>query len=262
MRFMILGPLEIQADEYPVTISSGKARALLAMMLLNPGRVVTIEDIVDGIWAGTPPVSAIANIRTYAHRLRNLLRACEGSASRLASHPAGYQFHVAEDELDLLRFRILAGEGHRAMRLGRYRRAIDCLSSAMNMWRGRTLEDLPELGGVLAAKAVALEDQRWAAASAWADACTVIGAHEDLVPRLRQMVAERPLCEHTWAQLMVALCADGRRDEALQAYGTARRTLIEEIGVEPGAELRKMHLAVLDGRATTAWRQRLRPTGG
>jgi DNA-binding SARP family transcriptional activator len=249
MRFHVLGPLEAHGKTGPMPVKGHRRRALLAMLLLHPGRVVTLPALVDGIWADRPPDSAIANLRTYVHDLRRLLQRVGDSAARLASHPAGYHLRVGPDELDLTRFQALASDGRRALRRGDHRGAADRLGQALGLWRGRPLEDLPAAGSAIRANAVALDEERWSVASSWIDARLALGQCDQVLPLLRRMVVERPLYERTRLQLVLALRGAGRTVDALVAYREARRVFVDELGVEPGAELQRAHTAILDGRS-------------
>jgi DNA-binding SARP family transcriptional activator len=249
MRFHVLGPLEAYGDAGPLPVKGHRRRALLAMLLLHPGRVVTLPALIDGIWADRPPNSAIANLRTYVHDLRRLLQRAGDSAARLASHPAGYDLRVTPEELDLLRFHDLAADGRRALRRGDHRGAAERLGLALALWRGRPLEDLPGTGSAIQASALVLDEERWSVASSWVDARLALGQCDQLVPLLRRMVAERPLYERTRLQLILALRGAGRTVDALSAYREARRVFIDELGVEPGAEMQRAHTAILDGRS-------------
>ncbi len=259
MRFHVLGPLEAVGDLGPVPISGPRRRTLLAILLMDPGRIVTLSALVDGIWSDDPPDSAIANIRTYVHRLRRLLQHAGDSPTRLISHPSGYEIDVDPAELDLLRFRELAEDGHQAVKCGDHRRAVERLGLALSLWRGRPLADLPAVGSAVSARATALEDERWAVAASWVDARLTLGQCDQLIPQLRQMIAERPLCEQTRLQLILALRAAGRTADALSAYREARRTSIEELGVEPGVELQRVHTAILNGQSPVPQRPLVQP---
>lgn len=249
MRFQVLGPLEVSGTTGPVHVTGRRRRALLAALLVHCGRVVTIPALIDGVWADEPPNSAVFNIRTYVYSLRRLLRQAGDQPGRLSSHPAGYRLAVQRDEFDLLQFRYLAARGHQAMKDGDHRAAAEHLGAATGLWRGRVLEDLTDLGSGVQATVVALEEERWAVASAWVEARLALGHHEQLIPLLRQMVAERPLYERTRLQLMTALHLAGRTADALAAYREARQVAVAELGVEPGPELQRLHAAIQRGEA-------------
>ncbi|MFF3500662.1 BTAD domain-containing putative transcriptional regulator [Streptomyces sp. NPDC003247] len=212
---------------------------------------MSVGGLTGAIWPDEPPSSALANIRTYVYELRRQLQRADGREGRLSSHPEGYRLTVDTDELDLLRFRSLADAGDRAAQCGDHRTAEECFAGALRMWRGRPVEGL-ELGRSLAAKLTVLEEERWAVASARIDSQLALGRNAQAVSELWDMTTERPLCERSWAQLMVALCGVGRTAEALAAYRQARQILVEEIAVEPGVELQRLQSAILRGEAPGA----------
>lgn len=249
VEFELLGPVRVVGDQGPLQITGAKRRALLAILLLRAGSAVSIPRLVNGIWPDGPPQSVIFNVRTYVHNLRQLLERAGDSPNRLARHPAGYHLAVEPDELDVLRFQRLVDDGHRAMKRDDLPAAIERFDGGLRLWQGRPLEDLPGLGPEVAAEATVLEEQRWAAVSSLIEARLRLGQHDELVPWLRQLVAERPLDERTRAQMITALSRAGRTAEALAAFREARETVIDELGVEPGAALQDAHLAVLNGDA-------------
>lgn len=253
MRFHILGPLEVVGPDGSIRVTGRGRRALLAMLLLHAGRPLTLAALVDGMWADNPPRSAIANIRTYVCDIRRLLHRAGDSRTRLARIAVGYRLNVGSDELDLLRFRELQTDGQHAVRHGDLDRAADRFGRALGMWRGDALEDITGLGPAVAARLVALDEQRLAVAVGWIDIRLTLGHHRELIPALRQMVAERPLHEQTRGQLMTALHVAGRTADALAAFREGRRIAIEELGVEPGQDLQRVHAAIL-GAEPPAWR--------
>ncbi|GIJ80012.1 DNA-binding transcriptional activator of the SARP family [Micromonospora phaseoli] len=246
MDFSVLGPLALTTEAGPVAINGTKPRALLSILLLNPGRTVGTGRLIDGIWPESPPASALHNLRTYIHRLRQTLDHSGDSADRLVRDGAGYQLRVDEDELDLLRFQRFAGDGHRAAREDRLDTAAELFSRALGLWRGRALEDLPDLGTDIAALTTALQEQRREAVTELVDLRLRLGQSAGVIPALRRMVAEEPLDERRQAQLVTSLTLAGRTAEALAAYQEARRTLVDELGVDPGPALQGALQAALD----------------
>jgi len=251
MRFGVLGPLEVTAPCGPVRISGSRRQALLATLLLQPNRQIAISGLVEAIWPEDAPDSAVPNVRTYVHELRGQLRRVGDVTQRLSSHPGSYRLRVEPVELDLLQFRSLVAKGGRALHDGDPGVATECLGEALAMWRGDALGHL-ELGSMISAKLTALEEERRAATTAWIDARLALGQYEQLIPDLRKLVAEDRLHERTWAQLIEALGVAGRIADALAAYQQFRRILLDEIGVEPGAELRRLHSALLNGEPLTS----------
>jgi DNA-binding SARP family transcriptional activator len=247
VRFEVHGPLDVTGQDGSIRVAGRGRRALLAMLLLHAGRPLTLSALVDGIWAESPPRSAVANIRTYVCDVRRMLQRVGDSPARLAAIPVGYRFDVGQDELDLLRFRQLQADGWRAVRRHDARRAAARFGRALRLWRGHALEDITGLGAAVAAHLVSLEEQRLAVATSWVDARLALGHHHELVPVLRRMVADRPLNEQTRGQLMTALHVAGRTADALAAFREARRLATEELGIEPGHDLQQVHAAILTG---------------
>lgn len=250
MQFYVLGPLEVRPSSETVLIRSSRLRALLAILLLHPSQIVPMARIIDGIWLDKPPRSAVENIRTYIWQLRSLLNRAD-DRERVESHPSGYRLLTEVEELDLLRFRMFATDGTRALRRGDYSGAAALLGQAEALWRGDVLPDL-QLGQAVRGRIVALEEQRWHVQSDWISARTTLGEHAEVAATLRVLLAERPLDETLWGHLIWALYLMGRTAEALSAYAEVRHTLVRELGIEPGPELRKIHHAVLRGKTRLA----------
>ncbi len=229
MRFYLLGPLEVTTSAGPLPIRAKRLRALLAILLLNTGKVVSIDRIVDGIWPEEPPRSVVENIRTYVSQLRSLLYEAS-DRGRLESHPGGYRLLTEPEELDLLRFNSLAADGRRALQLGDHSSATVLLGEAMELWRGAPLPEL-DLGPAMRAKTIALEEQRWAVQTDWINARLALGEHAELAATLRELIGERPLDEGLWCCLVTALYAMGRTGEALAAFAEARQTFLDELGI-------------------------------
>jgi DNA-binding SARP family transcriptional activator len=245
MRYYVLGPLELATSTGSLHIRGKRIRALLAILLMYPGQVVSIERIIDDIWLDDPPRSAVENVRTYIYQLRSLLG--HGSTrSAIESQPGGYRLVLDPDALDATRFMRLADEGRRAHRLGQHATASALLGDALALWRGSPLAGL-DLGRAMRAKAVALEEQRWQAQADWISARLALGETGELVAPLREFLGERPLDENLWGLLVTALVLTGRTGEALAAFDEARRTLVQELGIEPGPELCRLHARILRG---------------
>jgi DNA-binding SARP family transcriptional activator len=244
-RFYLLGPLEVVTSAGPIPIKAKRLRALLAILLLHTGQVVSIDRIVDGIWPDEPPRSVVENIRTYVSQLRSLLHR-GADRGRLESHPGGYRLLADPEELDLLRFTSLAADGRHALRLGDCSTAAVLLGEAIRLWRGDPLPEL-DLGPAMRAKTIALEEQRWRVQTDWISARLALGEHAELVATLRELIGERPLDEGLWRCLVTALYAMGRTGEALAACAAAHRTFVDELGIEPGPELRAAQAAILRG---------------
>jgi DNA-binding SARP family transcriptional activator/tetratricopeptide (TPR) repeat protein len=238
VEFRILGPLEVRDGERILPIGGARRRAVLGLLLLDANRVVPVDRLVDGVWGDSPPASAQASLQNQLARLRHEL------GERIVTRAPGYLLRVAPGELDLDAFRQLVGEAKSA----EPEIAADRLRAALALWRGAPLADLAgEPAGVAAAH---LEELRLAALEDRIDADLALGRHAALVPELEELVGREPYRERPRAQLMRALYRSGRQADALEAYADARRAFVDELGTEPGRELRELHLAVLRREAT------------
>jgi predicted ATPase/DNA-binding SARP family transcriptional activator len=245
MRFGILGQLQVRrGDGREVTVGGRRLRALLALLLVDAGKVVPPERLIDELYGGNPPSDAGNALQSQVSRLRGLLRE-EGRPGPLVElHPGGYRLVLEADEVDAHRFEQLAAEGRRALAAGDRARAVSLLREALGLWRGPALADLGEVT-FARAQAVRLEELRVSAVEDRAEAELALGGHPTLVAELERSVAAYPLRERLRGLLMRALYAAGRQAEALTVFEEARRTLAEELGADPSAELAAVHLAVL-----------------
>ncbi|HKP16936.1 MAG TPA: BTAD domain-containing putative transcriptional regulator [Gaiellaceae bacterium] len=229
MEFGILGPLEVTSGGQGVDVGGAKQRTLLAVLLLNANEVVSQDRLIDALWEGDPPETAAKALQVYVSQLRKVL-----GRDRIVTRPPGYAIRVESGELDLDRFERLCADG------GRER-----LVEALDLWRGPPLADFAyERFAQL--EIVRLEERRLAALEERIESDLALGRHGDLVAELERLVAANPLRERLRAQLMLALYRNGRQAEALQAYQAARRALVEELGIDPGRELRELHQQILN----------------
>ncbi|MFF3442966.1 BTAD domain-containing putative transcriptional regulator [Streptosporangium sp. NPDC002721] len=241
MRFDILGPTRIRLDGGRVVVVGGQGmRALLVMLLLDAGRVVTVERLIGGLYGDDPPASAANALQSQVSRLRRTL----GVQEMIEFHPAGYRLAAAADTVDAHRFERLAADGRRALTSGEYDRAVGLLGEALSLWRGPALADVGEAPFARAPSA-RLERLRLDCVEDRVQAELELGRHRELVAELQELTAAHPFRERLYGQLMRALYGSGRQAEALEVYEGARRILGEEFGVDPSAELAAVHLAVL-----------------
>jgi DNA-binding SARP family transcriptional activator len=241
MRFRVLGPLEVQAaDGGPVEVGSPKLRALLTLLLAEAGRVVTVDRIVDELWGDAPPPTAAGTLQTYVSHLRRLV----GRDTVLTRAP-GYLAAVDADDLDLLRLPRLVEQGARLLAEGAPDRAEAVLAEALGLWRGEPLVDLDDADGSVAAERARLAELKVSAAEQLATARLRAGRPDLAVADLERLVAEHPLRERLWARLAEGLYACGRQAEALGAVRACGRRLREDLGLDPGAELRELEEKLL-----------------
>ena len=235
MEFRILGPLEVLADGRVLPLGGAKQRALLALLLLHANEPVSVDRIVDELWGERPPATAVKNVQVYVSHLRKALG--EGV---LVTTPPGYTLRVADGALDAARAqRALATAGSRPSA-----EQVELLEAALGSWRGRPLADLADLA-FARAEIGRLEGLRLQLLKRRIGAELELGRHEKVVVELEQLVAAYPLDEHLRGQLMLALYRSGRQAEALAVYRDARRTLADELGLEPDEELRSLEQKIL-----------------
>ena len=222
----------------PVELNAPKQRALLAVLLLSyRDDAVPAGRLVDELWGEDPPVTAGKALQVHLSRLRSAL----GPDQPIVTRPSGYAIEVEPDRLDLARFEALSSLARAA---GDAREAAGHWREALALFRGPPLTDVPLLGP-LAAEASRLEELRLNALEERVEAELSLGEHSAVVGELQALVAEHPYRERLRAQLMLALYRSGRQAAALDAFREARRTLVDDLGIEPGRELQELERAVL-----------------
>jgi WD40 repeat protein/DNA-binding SARP family transcriptional activator len=247
MRFRVLGPLEVEADNGPVVLGGPKERLLLALLLTRPNQVVAVEALLGGLWGEHPPSSAAKTLQSHVVHLRRALepgRARGAPGQVLVTREPGYLLRVAPGALDAARFEELTAAGRRTLADGSAEAAGSILREALGLWRGRAFEEFLD-ADVAVAEADRLAELRLVAVEDRIEADLQLGRHRELVAELEGLVRDQPLRERPWAQLMMALYRSGRQADALLAYQRARSILVEELGIDPGAELRRLQAAVL-----------------
>jgi DNA-binding SARP family transcriptional activator len=243
LEFQLLGPLAVNQE--PLRGVPPKSRALLAMLLLDANRCIPMEQIVTELWGDRPPRSAAANVRTYATAVRRVVERT-ADAAELTARGSGYLLAVPAERLDLFRFRELGGQGRAALGRRDLSVAAEAFAKAERVWRGAALETVP-LGPTLAARKLALDEERISLVEEHCAALLGLGRHEEAVRELVNRVAQHPFRERLCGQLMCALVQAGRSADALLAFRRLRDALATELGVEPGAALQRLHRQVLAG---------------
>jgi peptide/nickel transport system substrate-binding protein len=234
LEFRILGPLEVAGDDGPLELPAGKPRALLAVLLLRRGEVVSVDRLVDELWGERPPPTASKNVQGYVARLRRVL----GDGALLTQAP-GYVLRV--EALDAARFQTLVEEARHEDPAA----AAPRLEEALGLWRGPPLADF-------AYEAFAqdeirrLEELRLSGLEDRFEADLALGRHEEVVVELESLAREHPLRERLQGLRLIALYRCGRQAEALEAYRTTRRRLVDELGVEPAPELKDLERRILE----------------
>ena len=239
MEFRILGPLEVFERGQALDVGTGKQRMLLELLLVNAGEVVSTDRLIDALWGHRPPASALNSVHVYVSQLRKVL-----GNGPLQTRGHGYLLAVDPEQIDLSRFERLLSEGRELLAGGEAERAAETLRAALALWRGPPLSDF-EFDLVAQSEIARLAELRINALEEKNDADLALGRHAELVPELEALVREHPLRERLRAQLMLALYREGRQAEALDAYRQARRTLVDEVGIEPGPALQELERAIL-----------------
>ena len=242
LEFCLLGPVVVRSGGVALPVPRGRQRAVLAVLLLNAGRVVSVGEIAETLWGPAPLPSAPATVRNYVKRLRRVLG--DADQARIVTRSPGYAIRVDPAELDVARFEALLDGARTAARGGSWETAADQARAALALWRGEPLADV-ESEALAIREIPRLAELRLQAAELRIDAELRLGRHGVVIAELERMAAAHPLREHLHALLMRALYRDGRQAEALAAYQHARRVLVDELGAEPGAELRELHRQVL-----------------
>ena len=240
VEFRILGPFEVVEGDRRLVLGGPKQRAVLAILVLHRGEVVSTDRLIDDLWGERPPATAAKTVQVYVSNLRKAL-----ASDLLVTQGHGYLLRTAPGQLDLDRFEALVAEGRKALRDGNAGLASDRLRQAISLWRGGALEDFAYERFAQSATA-RLEEQRLAALEDRIDAELTRGEHAALVAELESLVREHPLRERLHGQLMLALYRSGRQADALEHYQTARRALIDQLAIEPGPALRDLQRSILE----------------
>lgn len=243
IEFRILGPLEVSADGRLLTLGGPKQRALLGLLLVHANETVARDRLIEELWAEAAPATVESALHVYLSRLRRLLNSA-GASGLLVRQAHGYTLRVEPEQLDANRFRRLVVEGSEALATGKAELAAERLREALALWRGPPLADL-QSERFAATAGARLGEERVSALEQRLEADLALGRHRELIGELETLVAEHPYRERLRAQLMLALYRSGRQAEALRVYQDARRTLAEELGLEPGQELKELEQAIL-----------------
>ena len=239
-EFRILGPLEAARGGRRLVLGGRRERAILGLLLLHAGEVVSVERLIDGVWGDARPASAKHMIHEYVSRLRHALE----DDTAITTRPPGYLVEAGADALDAGRFAALLALARAAAHDDRHADALQAYDDALALWRGGVLADL-SLEGEGERDAARLDEERRLAAEERVDSALALGHHRQLIAQLEHTVAQTPLRERPRAQLMLALYRAGRQTDALERYRQGRALLVDHAGIEPGPELRDLERAIL-----------------
>jgi DNA-binding SARP family transcriptional activator len=256
LYFAVLGAFRVDRDGQAIPLGPRLQRTLLAILVMEAGRVVPADRLVDLLWRDEPPGAATASLQAYVSQLRRLLepgRPARAPAQVLVTQDPGYVLRAGDDQVDALRFQALTRKAHDDLTAGDPVAAAAGLEEALALWHGDPLAEfagepwaVPAAARLSEAHDLALEDR--------IDAWLELGKHAQAAAELEAMVQARPLRERRWEQLIVTAYRSGRQADALRAYQRCRAVLASELGLEPGPGLRRLEAAVLAQDPSLDWR--------
>ncbi|MFF9490318.1 BTAD domain-containing putative transcriptional regulator [Streptomyces sp. NPDC014676] len=247
LRFSVLGPVRAWCGGKEVDLGSPQQRAVLAVLLMREGRSVSIDQLIHAVWGDNPPLAAVPTLRTYISRLRRVVDPslpADREAQFITSTAGGYAILMSgSHSLDMTDFEAMVSEGRRLVQEGSHFAAVEAFTSALDAWQGSPLEGVP--GPFAHKESMRLAERRMSILEERLELNLRLGRHTDVVAELTALCAEYPLREQLRALLMLALYRCGRQAEALSVYQDARHVLVNELGVEPGPQLREIHSQLL-----------------
>jgi DNA-binding SARP family transcriptional activator/tetratricopeptide (TPR) repeat protein len=245
--FRILGPLYVSREGRPLRLGGHQQKMLVCLLLLHANEVVSAERIIDALWGEAAPATARKALQVSISRLRQML-----GTGVLETHSPGYLIRVQSGEFDVQRFEGLVAQGKHVLTAGEPGRAAALLRTALALWRGPALEDAA-YESFAQAEARRLEELRLICLEERIEADLALGRHADLVGELEVLIDRYPYRERLTGQLMLALYRSRRQAEALAAYRRSRDRLVDELGIEPGPELRSLASRVLNQDPGLGW---------
>lgn len=251
MKFGILGPLTMHDNGVPCLPSAPKQRQLMALFLVNANKFVPIETAVEELWEGRPPRTVVPTLQTYVLQIRRSLATAPTLGSMAAAHRIlstgnrGYFLVVPPGSLDLDEFDEAVAKGREAQRRGDHIEVSRRLRRGLDLWRGPALGDV-QVGPRLRAEIDRLEEARLSVLEKCLEAELRLGYHHDILSELSAAAAQHPLNENLQAMYMLALYRAGRQVRALEVYRHLRRSVADELGLEPSLQLRRLHEAILN----------------
>ncbi|GAA3050830.1 AfsR/SARP family transcriptional regulator [Streptomyces glomeratus] len=251
MDFRVLGPIEILDHGCNVVPTAPKPRQVISLLLLRRNTLVQTAELIDELWEHNPPGSAMTTLQTYVYKLRKVLLR-QGGEEILHTKPGGYLLAVPDSAIDLHTFETDANAGKALLEEGDPVGAAAVLKRALAMWRGPVLADVAP-GSLLTSYVIRLQELHFRTRELRIQADLRLGLHRELISELKSLMMAHPLHENLHAFLMIALHRSGRRHEALEVYQVLRNNMVEELGLEPGQELKQLHRALLaDGPLDTS----------
>lgn len=245
MEFQVLGPLQVRADGNRVPLPGARRQRLLAGLLTAPNSLVPMGRLIETVFGDEPPGTAVKQVQNSVSALRERLH--DSQRRLIVTEESGYRIYVRENALDSLQFTTRLADSRRHAAEDDLNRAISMIGSALSLWRGPALDGLGS--EALSGPAARLEEQRLGALELSARWRLEVGQHQEVVDELSDLVSSHPLREGLHAQLITALARCGRRAEALHAFHRLSTSLVQELGVGPGAGLQRLHEQILAGHS-------------
>jgi DNA-binding SARP family transcriptional activator/tetratricopeptide (TPR) repeat protein len=250
LRVGVLGPVTAWYSDQELSLGQPRQQAVLGILAMRANRVISRGELVDAVWGQEPPASAEGGVYTYIAGLRRIIepnRSLRGPGRVLVSSGAGYVLHLVPGQPDAVSFEQHLGRARQLRKGGDPAAAVTALNAALGLWRGIAFAGVP--GPFAETERIRLGELRSMAAEERADVLLALGRHEEVVPDLTAMVADHPMRERMRGLLMIALYRCGRQAEALRVFTVGRRVLAEELGIDPGGELSRIHQQVLTSDA-------------
>jgi DNA-binding SARP family transcriptional activator/tetratricopeptide (TPR) repeat protein len=246
LRVGVLGPVTAWYGQDELHVGQPRQQAVLAILAMRANRVISRGELVDAVWGQDPPASAEGGIYTYVAGLRRIIepgRSLRGPGRVLVSTGAGYVLHLVPGQPDAVAFEQQLARARQRRKNGELTGAVTALEGALGLWRGVAFAGVP--GPFAEAERARLAELRSTAAEERADVLLALGRHSEIVPDLTAMVADHPLRERMRGLLMIALYRCGRPADALRVFADGRRVLADELGIDPGSDLSRIHQQVL-----------------
>ena len=241
LRFGVLGPLLVEHGEQTVPVRS-RQRLILAMLLMNAGRPVSVDRLIDGVWGDSPPDGAVNTLQVHVSQLRRALAV--GDATIL-TQPPGYLLRCSPVQLDLLMFEKLAHRGNDLLAAGEHAQAAQALGEALALWRGPPLENLPD-GPFVESARTFLDERRLGVTEDRLRLLLTLRRDREVIEVGEDLLATHPLRESVWETVILALYRSGRQADALAHYRACRELLLDELGVEPMPGLQMLEQQILN----------------
>lgn len=254
LLYRVLGTVGIDQDGRHYSLTAMKPRTILSLLMLNANEIVSTSAILEELWGSRPPNSAYNTLHTYIFQIRRWLCKTLGAGSswvtneRLVTEPGGYILNVPEEKLDLNQFEHYVRLGTTAARRADYQEAIRFFDLALGLWGGGQPVK-PRATGLIQAKLTRLHERRLLATEQRIGAELALGRHREVIGELSSLVINHPMHESLHAKLMIAFYQSGRISDALDVYRRLRRTVVEDLGLEPSRETRCVHEAILSSDA-------------